>query len=246
MLGTRLTTPRTRGFTLVELLVVIAIIAMLVTLLLPAVQSAREAARLNACKNNLKQLALGCLVHEGSIGHYPTGGWGNDWVGDADRGYGWEQPGGWIYNIMPFIEEGALHGLAADGNAATHSPEQLEGARRVLLSPLPIINCPSRRADGLFPAGSTANAHNAASLTQGGLVGRGDYAASVGSGGSFDHGGPPSIKIVDLGFYKWETSNSAIWANAGDSMALVSSAAKSARNISKMEPLRHIFAVSDT
>lgn len=197
---------RPKGFTLVELLVVIAIIAMLVSLLLPAVQSAREAARLNSCKNNLKQLALGCLTHEGAIGHLPTGGWGNDWVGDADRGFGNEQPGGWIYNILPFMEEGTLHGLAKDGAPDTHSTQQLEGARQVLLSPLPIINCPSRRTEGLFTAGGTANAHNAANLTGGGLVGRGDYAASVGHGGGFDHGGPPSIKIVDLGFYDWETT----------------------------------------
>ena len=75
-----------RGFTLVELLVVIAIIGILVALLLPAIQAAREAARRNSCKNNLKQLALGCLNHESSAGYFPSGGWGNNWVGDADRG----------------------------------------------------------------------------------------------------------------------------------------------------------------
>ena len=196
---------RMAGFTLVELLVVIAIIALLVSLLLPAVQSAREAARLNACKNNLKQLALGCLNHESSIGHLPTGGWGNDWVGDADRGFDGDQPGGWIFNIMPFIEEAALHGLAADGNQNEQSTQQLEGAREMLLQPLSIINCPSRRDGGLFVAGPTANARNAASISALGRVGRGDYAASVGDGGSFDHGGPPSLKIVNIGFYVWET-----------------------------------------
>lgn len=194
-----------RAFTLVELLVVIAIIGLLVSLLLPAVQAAREAARRNNCANHLKQLALGCINHEAAIGHLPTGGWGNDWVGDADRGYGSDQPGGWIFNILPFMEESALHDLAKDGNASEHTKVQLDGAVQVLQSPLSIINCPSRRTSGLFTASSTANAHNASRLTSG-MVGKGDYAACVGDGGSFDHGGPPSVKIVDLGYYEWETS----------------------------------------
>jgi len=76
--------PTRRGFTLVELLVVIAIIGVLVALLLPAVQAAREAARRAQCTNNLKQWALAVSTYEDSLKIYPTGRMGCDcWTGDV-------------------------------------------------------------------------------------------------------------------------------------------------------------------
>ena len=104
---------RASAFTLVELLVVIAIIAMLVALLLPAVQSARESARRVQCLNRVKQLALSVMNHESAHAYLPGGGWGWRWVGDPDRGFGNNQPGGWTYSVLPFLEETALWSMGS-------------------------------------------------------------------------------------------------------------------------------------
>ena len=108
--------PLRSGFTLVELLVVITIIGILIALLLPAVQAAREAARQVQCQNNLKQLAVGCLNHENLTKRFPSNGWGWAWVGETDQGSDWNQPGGWVYNVLPFIEQMPLHEIGG-GNA---------------------------------------------------------------------------------------------------------------------------------
>ena len=69
--------------------------------------------------DNLKQLALGCLNHESVTKRFPTGGWGEGWTGDPDRRNDWRQPAGWMYNILPYIEQQPLHELGGGGLALT-------------------------------------------------------------------------------------------------------------------------------
>ncbi len=101
------------GFTLVELLVVIAIIGVLISLLLPAVQAAREAARRMQCSNNLKQLGLAIQNYENSFGRLPPGYASNSTISpppatrDAST---WDAPPGWGWGafLMPYVEQSAI------------------------------------------------------------------------------------------------------------------------------------------
>ncbi len=144
--------PKTAGFTLVELLVVITIIAILIALLLPAVQNAREAARRCKCKNNLKQIAMAALHHESAIGHFPTGGWGPGWVGDPDLGTDIDQPGGFFYNCLPYMEQKQLHDLGlgmGPGTSSSSNDKGVEGLAMIQTS-LPMLTCPTRRRSMVY------------------------------------------------------------------------------------------------
>ena len=166
------------GFTLVELLVVITIIGILISLLLPAVQSAREAARRLQCANHLKQIGLAFLTHHEAHGHLPTGGWGVRWVGDADRGFDKKQVGGWVYNILPYIEQEALHQLPGDGDPTTVTDVQKERAQQMVMTPLSIMNCPTRRRAILYPDAGWLHGWNFKDGTP--SAARSDYAANAG------------------------------------------------------------------
>ena len=159
------------GFTLVELLVVITIIGILIALLLPAVQAAREAARRAQCSNHLKQMGLAWHNHENAHGYFPGGGWGATWVGDPDRGAGKRQPGGWIFQQLPYLEQTSLHQLGA-GRPDT---EKRQFAAQVIATPLSFMNCPTRRKAITYPMNPT---HRNADYTD--VAARTDYAASAG------------------------------------------------------------------
>jgi len=131
------------GFTLVELLVVIAIIGVLVGLLLPAIQAARESARRTQCKNNLKQIALACQGHLDARRCFPSGGWGFDWTADPNRGYGPDQPGSWIYNILDYMEQGPVRSLGK--GQATTSAGFKAASTTLHQTAIAAFNCPSRR-----------------------------------------------------------------------------------------------------
>jgi prepilin-type N-terminal cleavage/methylation domain-containing protein/prepilin-type processing-associated H-X9-DG protein len=175
------------AFTLVELLVVITIIGILIALLLPAVQAAREAARQTQCGNNLKQMALGCLSHEQVQGFLPAGGWGWGWSGDPDRGFTNRQPGGWMFNILPYVEQEALHDLGLGGNVA--------GRVQTATTNLGIYACPTRRLPVLYPYVNWSTYFNLSPRPA--AVARSDYAANSGESITACYCGPGSLDAGD-------------------------------------------------
>ncbi|WP_425616286.1 DUF1559 domain-containing protein [Anatilimnocola sp. NA78] len=130
-----------RGFTLVELLVVIAIIGVLVALLLPAVQAARESARRTQCSNNLKQIGLAFHNHHDTYLSFPSGGL--DWAADRNVTPGGAPEGpskqnwGWAYQILPYIEQQNLY---QQPSSAVVAGTHVKG-----------YSCPTVRKPTLFP-----------------------------------------------------------------------------------------------
>ncbi len=191
------TSPPRGGFTLIELLVVIAIIAILVALLLPAVQQAREAARRTDCRNRLKQMGLAMHNHHDVVGHLPSGGWGWGWTGDPDRS-GKDQPGGWIFTLLPFMDEGNLYRI---GSGTTGAQQRAINAQRNKTS-VSMMNCPSRRTGGPYP---TPYGYYNANYEP--MVVRTDYAINSGDQSANEQfSGPSSYAQGDSPSFAWPST----------------------------------------
>lgn len=171
-----------RGFTLVELLVVIAIIGMLVALLLPAVQAAREAARRNSCVNNIKQIGLAVQTHQDVQKQFPTG-----------RDNTVQSSVSWAFRLLPYLEKANIF-QSFNKSFRVDEPENATAMR----TPVEAYACPSRRtaaADRDFDNNDQPPVVRAAATL-------GDYAAVAGldymNGVIAVAGGPDSGLRPDL------------------------------------------------
>lgn len=130
---------RTSAFTLVELLVVISVIGILMALLLPAVQAAREAARRNTCQNNLRQIGVAMHNYHSTYSRFPSG-----WIADGSGGgTGW----GWAALLLPYIEQSSLNKRI---DYHTHIDADINAGSRI--KPIELYFCPS---DGAKQEGGT-------------------------------------------------------------------------------------------
>jgi prepilin-type N-terminal cleavage/methylation domain-containing protein len=169
--------PWRRGFTLVELLVVIAIIGILVALLLPAIQAAREAARRTQCSNNLKQIGIAYQNYHDTYYRFPFSGDNcitpNNSTTNTSAGAGNIHCYAWPFHILPFMEQQALYdfGLIAANYAELQR------------SPVATYYCPSRRSIQLYKNHAKC-----------------DYSVSEGSSGTNGIAipRPPSIGMSDV------------------------------------------------
>jgi prepilin-type N-terminal cleavage/methylation domain-containing protein/prepilin-type processing-associated H-X9-DG protein len=164
------------AFTLVELLVVIAIIGILVALLLPAIQAAREAARRSQCSNQLRQMGLAVLLHEEALKYFPSGGWGTLFLPEPSRGYGKKQPGSWYYSVFAYLEANTLRDLGRGQRVGTSDWQN--SIKQLVTTSIPAFNCPSRRTVSVGPHVGTLAAEY--SFVTGLTVAKGDYAANSG------------------------------------------------------------------
>jgi prepilin-type N-terminal cleavage/methylation domain-containing protein/prepilin-type processing-associated H-X9-DG protein len=174
---------RVAGFTLIELLVVIAIIGVLVGLLLPAVQAAREAARRMQCTNNLKQIGLALHNYQGASGSFPPGYtslWKKDGsdAGSAqdDVGHGW----GWASMILPQMEQNPVYNAINFGLTMTY-PDN-DTAQLIRFNS---YLCPSDGPKDLIPVRDEANTttvYTVASANYVGMYGTGEVGEAPGAG----------------------------------------------------------------
>ena len=187
-----------KAMTLIELLVCVSIIGLLVALILPAVQSARESGRRMSCLNNQRQLVLAAQLHESAHQAFPSTGWGYNWVGMHDQGTKKRQPGSWVYALLPFFEQ---KNLWSSSPTLLH-PHSNNEFQRYVLKKVPQLICPSKGLSDPLPANYGVTYRYGSNVT---LISRSDYAVNAGDKLLGNNAGPASIN--DTSF---------VWPNLGN------------------------------
>src|ERR1035438_9110230 len=140
---------RPAGFTLIELLVVIAIIAILIALLVPAVQKVRDAAAMTDCRNRIKQLALGCHNYHDAFKILPRNGAPNNPGSGNPSGAGCCGPSdarwSWLARILPYIDQGPVYQQAG---IPTTAPANSVVTQGIIAQPITMFFCPADYASG--------------------------------------------------------------------------------------------------
>lgn len=182
---------------MVELLVTISVAGLLLALMLPAVQMAREAARRTHCRSNLRQIAIGLQNFHDRNGGFPGNGWGFAWVAEPGRTVGKRQPAGWIYQLLPDVDAANLWlaGTGTSGSAARDELAQLCQTR------LPLFKCPTRPTDQIGPQTGVFRYRNASTPR---LISRTDFAICEGDFITNTNGGPETLEEGDDPGYAWK------------------------------------------
>jgi type II secretory pathway pseudopilin PulG len=197
--GLRFLRHRRRAWSLLELVVVLGILGLLGAVALNSIQAARESARQLHCLNNLRQVGLGTLSFESARQHYPTGGWGWRWVADSEVHPRYGQPGGWIYQLLPYLESGKVYDLprvSGDRNSIEI------GIHKLLATSCTLFHCPTRGNSKLVPFNGERISRIFNLETNPSFVALTDYAANGGTK-QISSAGPKGRSLMEIDSHLW-------------------------------------------
>jgi prepilin-type processing-associated H-X9-DG protein len=145
--------------------------------------------------------------HHDCFRRFPSGGWGWNWAGMPDRGTGAEQPGGWLYSVLPFTENGELRSRGVGGV----SPQIEQAILQVLATPVSLFNCPSRRNGGPYPNNKgmilVGMGNGNTTFVNPVQLARCDYGGNAGSQGFNQAAGPNSLLQAKSATFPWPNTS---------------------------------------
>ena len=169
-----------KAITRIDLLVLLGALSFVIQAAIPGIDVAREAARRSHCSYNLREISQGVLNHVDLNNKvFPSGGWGHHWIGEPERGTGIDQPGGWIFNTLAYVDQEELRNAGLGLQGREREKAIIERCR----TEVGLFICPSRHSVALYNNGGkeTLITKDGKIRPFGGKVAKSDYAACSGN-----------------------------------------------------------------